>query len=275
MNLTGRLKKLEQTAGKGKWCARCRLMLRTSPPIAATFAAFGDAPNRMKKTCQFCGNQYQIELPQGDAPSDRVVRLYYTYDDECCYTDEKAAAVNVWARHHCDRSPEEGARKEKKRIAAAPSKRRAAKPTPEQKLRGRLMEELTELYRRRHDEMKAKHGTPFPHIIELEQKIGFGFYEWCAASHELERWRAWATLERIIFGEPLPETAARIIEYEAKAATEEAEKQHREAERREREQRSEIERKERQQRWDTERRESAQRTYPTGAHRPPPSGQWG
>jgi hypothetical protein len=73
----------------------------------------------------------------------------------------------------------------------------------------------------------------------------------------MERWRAWGALERIIFDAPLPDTAARIAEYEEKAKAEaiakEAEEQRREAERRERE----------------------QRMSSMNANRPQPSGQWG
>jgi len=101
--------------------------------------------------------------------------------------------------------------------------------------------------------MKAKHGQPLRHIFELEQKIAVGFFKWRAASDELERWRAWATLEHIIFDAPLPETEERIAEYEEKAAAEAAEKQRQEAERQERQ----------------------QRMSSTSVSRPPPSGQWG
>jgi len=264
MSLAARLKKLEQAAGKGKWCALCRLILRSSPPVASTFAATRDAPGRVKKTCRFCGNQYNEQLPQGDEPKDRALRLYHSYsEDEMFYTNEKAAAVGAWVRQCRNRSPEEGERKEKKRMAAA-SRRRTEKPTQEQKLRQRLTEEVGDLYRRWHKEMKATHGDPFPHIFELEQKIAFGFYKWCAASDELERWHAWAALEQIIFDAPLPETEARISEYEEKAAAEAAEKERQEAERREREER-----------WAAERREREQKMYSTGANRPQPSGQWG
>ena len=112
--------------------------------------------------------------------------------------------------------------------------------------------------------MKAKYGDPFPHIFELEKKIAANFYKWRAASDELERWRAWAALERIIFDALLPETEARISEYEEKAAAEAAEKE-----------RQEAERCEREEPWAAERREREQRIYPTSANRPPPSGQWG
>jgi hypothetical protein len=257
MNLTARLKKLEQAAGKGKWCALCRLILRSSPPVASAFAASHNKPGQVKKTCRFCGNQYHTQLPQGDEPQDRVQRLYHSYsDEEMFYTDEKAGAVGVWVRQCRNRSPEEGERKEKKRRAAA-SRQRAEKPTPEQKLRQRLTEEIGELYGRWHKEMKAKHGQPFQHIFELEKKIAYKFYTWSSASDEMERWRAWGALERIIFDAPLPETAARIAEYEEKAKAEviakEAEEQRREAERRERE----------------------QRMSSMNANRPQPSGQWG
>jgi ribosomal protein L37E len=262
MSLAARLKKLEQAAGKGKWCALCRLFLRSSPPVAATFAGMRDAPGQVKKTCRFCGNQYNMQLPQGDEPKDRALRFYHSYDEEeLIYTNEKACAVCAWVRHYRNRSPEEGERKEKKRMAAA-SRRRTEKPTPEQKLRQRLTEEIGQLYGRWHKEMKAKHGDPFPHIFELEKKIAFGFYKWRAASDELERWHAWAALERVIFDAPLPETEARISEYEEKAAAEAAEKERQEAERREREERREAERRERE-----------QRMYSTGANRPQP-GQW-
>jgi len=257
MSLAARLKKLEQAAGKGKWCALCRLILRSSPPVTATFAGMRDAPGRVKKTCRFCGNQYHSQLPQGDEPKDRASRLYNSYsEEEMFYTNEKAAAVGAWVRQCRNRSPEEGERKEKKRMAAA-SRRRTEKPTTEQKLRQRLTEEVRELYRRWHKEMKAKHSQPFQHIIELEKVLAFDFYKWRSASDEAERWRAWATLERIIFDAPLPETEARIAEYEEKAVAEaiakEAEEQRREAERRERE----------------------QRMYSTNANRPQPSSQWG
>ena len=179
------------------------------------------------------------------------------------YTNEKAAAVGAWVRQCRNRSPEEGERKEQKRTAAA-SRRRAEKPTPEQKLHQRLTAEVGELYRRRHKEMKAKHGEPFQHIYELEKKIAGNFYKWRAASDELERWRAWAALEQIIFDAPLAETEAHISEYEEKAAAEAAEKE-----------RQDAERKEREERWAAERREHEQRMYPTGANRPQPSGQRG
>lgn len=264
MSLAARLKKLEQAAGKGKWCALCRLILRSSPPVASTFAATRDAPDQVKKTCLFCGNHYKTPLPQGDEPKDRALRLYHSYDEEeLIYTDEKACAVGAWVRHHRHRSPEEGERKEKKRQAAA-SRRRTEKPTPAQKLHQRLTEEVGELYRRWHKEMKAKHGEPFPHIFELERKIAATFYKWRAAGDELERWRAWAALERMVFDAPLPETEARIAEYEEKAAAEAAVKERQEAERREREER-----------WAAERREREQRMYAPGANRPQPSGQWG
>ncbi len=222
-----------------------------------------DAPGRVKKTCGFCGNQYYSQLPQGDEPKDRALRLFSSYGEEDFYRDEKACAVGAWIRQSHNRSPEEGERKEKKRMAAH-SRQRAAKPTPEQKLRQRVTEEVGELYRRLHKEAKAKHGESFQNIFELEQKIACGFYEWSAASNELGRWRAWATLEQIIFDAPLPETAARIVEYEEKTAAEEAEKQ-----------RQEAERQKREQKWDTERREREQRMYSTSANRPPPSDQWG
>jgi len=224
----------------------------SSPPVAAVFAGMRDAPGQVKKACPFCGNQYCTQLPQGDGPKDRALRLYNSYDEEDFYRDEKACAVGAWIRQSRNRSSEEGERREKKRMAAR-SRQRAAKPTPEQKLRQRLTEEVGELSRRWHEEMKAKHGQPLRHIFELEQKIAGNFSKWRAASDELERWRAWATLEQIIFDAPLPETEARIVEYEEKAAAEATEKQRQAAERQERE----------------------QRMYSTGANRPPPSGRWG
>lgn len=250
MSLTARLKKLERTAGKGKWCALCRFILCSSPPVASVFAATRDTPAQVKKTCRFCGTQYNTPLPQGDEPKDRALRLYNSFDEEALYTDERACAVGAWVRHYRNRSPEEGERKEQRRQAAA-LRRRTETRTPEQKLHQRLTAEVGELHRRWHKEMKAKHGEPFPHIFELEQKIAANFYEWRAASDELERWRAWAALEQIIFDAPLPETEARIGEYEEKAAAEAAEQERQEAERRERE----------------------QRMYWPGANRPP-SGQW-
>jgi hypothetical protein len=252
MNLAARIKKLEQAAGKGKWCAFCRLVLRSSPPVAATFARMRNAPGRVKKTCRFCGNQYHAQLPQGDKPKDQALRLFNSYEEEDFYRDEKACAVGAWVRHYRNRSPKEGERREKKRMATH-SSRRAEKLTPEQKLRQRLTEEIGELYRNWHKEMRTKHGQPFQHILELEKKIAFGFYKWSAASDELERWRAWAMLERIIFDAPLPETEARISEYEEKAAAEVMEKERQEAEKRERE----------------------QRIHSTSANRSYPSGQWG
>jgi hypothetical protein len=139
-----------------------------------------------------------------------------------------------------NRSPEESERREKRRQAAA-SRRRAEKPTREQKLRRQLIGEAGDIFRRWHKEMKDKHGDPFPHVYELEGKVAAGFYKWSPASDELDRWRAWAALEMIVFGEPLPETVEHIAEYEekatAEAAAKEAEEQRREAERREREQR--------------------------------------
>jgi hypothetical protein len=262
MNLTTRLKKLEQASGKGKWCALCRLILSSSPPVASAFTATRDAPGRVKKTCQFCSNQYHTQLPQGDDPKDRALRLYHSYDEEeLFYTNEKACAVGAWVRHCLNRSPEEGERKEKKRMAAA-SRRRVEKATPEQKLRQRLSKELGELYRRWHKEMKAKHGEPLTHIFELEKKIAFGFHKWSSASDELERWQAWASLERIIFDAPLPQTVARISEYEEKAAIEAVEKE-----------RQETERREREERWAAEKKEREQRMYQ--ANRPQPSGPWG
>jgi hypothetical protein len=155
------MKKLEQAAGKGKWCALCRLILRSSPPVASAFASTRDTPGQVKKTCRFCGNQYNAQLPQGDEPKDRALRLYNSYDEEDFYRDEKACAVGAWIRQSRNRSPEEGERKEKKRMAAA-SRQRTEKPTPEQKLGQRLTEEAGELYRRRHKEMKAKHGPAVP-----------------------------------------------------------------------------------------------------------------
>jgi hypothetical protein len=263
MSLAARMKKLEQAAGKGKWCAFCRLILSSSPPVATVFIRKRDVPNQVKKICRFCGNQYNAPSPLGDEPRDRALRLYNSYDEEDFYRDERACAVGVWVRHSRNRSPEEGERKEKKRKAAA-SRQRASKPTPEQKLRQRLTKEAGELYRRWHKEMKAKHGQPLQHIFELEKKIAFGFYKWRAASDELERWQAWAALEQIIFDTPLPETEARINEYTEKEAAEAAEKERQEAERREREER-----------WAAERKEREQRMYSTNANRPQPSGQWG
>jgi NTP pyrophosphatase (non-canonical NTP hydrolase) len=253
MNLATQIKKLEQVAGKGKWCALCRLILRSSAPVASAFASTRNAPGQVKKTCRFCGNQYHSQLPQGDEPKDRALCLFNSYDEEDFYTDEKACAVGAWLRHSSNRSFEDSERRAKRRQAAR-ERPHNTKPTPEQKLRQRLTAEAGELMRGWHKEMKAKHGDPFPHIFELEEKIAFDFYKWRAASDELERWHAWAALERIIFDAPLPETTARIAEYEEKAAAEAAEKERQEAERRERE----------------------QRTYSTNAnHRPQPSGQWG
>lgn len=256
MSYAARLKKLEQAAGKGQQCALCKLMLISSPPVISVFIKTRDASDLVKKTCWFCGNQYKSQLPQGDDPKDRAWRLYHTYDDEARYTDEKAQAVEVWLRNDPNRSPEESERQEQKRTAAR-ARLSAVKLTPDQKIRQRLNKDAQTLYRRFYKEMKAKHGEPLTHIFELETKIASNFYKWHAASDEVERWRAWATLEKIIFDAPLPETEARISEYEEKAAAEaiakEAEEQRREAERQARE----------------------QRMNSMNANRPQPSGYWG
>jgi hypothetical protein len=257
MSLAARLKKLEMMAGKGKWCAYCRLTLCTSPPVLSTFERMRDSSSGIvKKTCKFCGNSYKAQLPEGDEPKHRAIRLLNSYDDEDFYTDEKAVAVATWVRNCRNRCPEEGERREKKRMTAA-SRWRSEKPTPEQKLRQRLTEEVRELYWGWHKELKAKHGIRFQHIFELEKKIAFGFYNWREASKELERWQAWAALERIIFDAPLPETEARISEYEERAAAEAKAKE-------EEEQRREAERQQR------ERRMSSSNTS-----RPQPRSQWG
>jgi hypothetical protein len=230
MSLTTRLKKLEDSAGKGKWCAYCRLTLSSSPPVAETYARTREVPTQHRRTCRFCGNRYNVGSPEGDEPRDRALRLLNTFDDEDFYRDERAAAVQAWVRYSRNRSLVESERK-RERLAARHSARRAEKPTPEQKLRGRLTEEMVEQYRGWHREMIAKHGEPFAHIEELEKKIASDFYNWRSAADELERWRAWAEIEVMVFGEPLSETTERVIEYEAKAAAEEEEKRRKEAER--------------------------------------------
>ncbi|MBA3321787.1 MAG: hypothetical protein H0T45_10140 [Pyrinomonadaceae bacterium] len=86
---------------------------------------------------------------------------------------------------------------------------------------------------------------------ELERKVAVKVLPSDMAA-DPERWRAWATLEQIIFDAPLLETEARLAEYEAKATAEAAEKERQEAERQERQ----------------------QRMSSTSANRPPPSGRW-
>ena len=222
MNLASRLKKLEQTAGKGKWCAWCRFVLRSSPPVTESYAGILDTRGRMKKTCQFCNNQYYAQLPLGDKPKERALRLYDSYSEEDFYRDEKACAVGARVRHCGNRSAEEAELREKKHTAAR-SRQQAARATPEQRLRQDLLVEIGELFTRFEKAMKVKYGEPFPHILELEGKIASSSYTWRSASDELERWRAWATLEQIIFDGPFPETQMRIDEYQEKVA-EEAEK---------------------------------------------------
>jgi hypothetical protein len=93
MSLAARLTKLEGAAGKGKWCAYCRLVLRSSPPVAFVYAKTRDVPAGLKKKCRFCGNEYNVQPAEGDSPCGRALSLLNSYQDEDFYTTEKACAV--------------------------------------------------------------------------------------------------------------------------------------------------------------------------------------
>src|SRR5215204_6954484 len=107
MSLAARLTKLEGAAVKEKWCAYCRLILRSSPPVASVYARTRDVPAGLKKKCRFCGNEYNIQPAEGDSPHDRALSLLNSYQDEEFYTIEKACAVAAWVRRCRNRSAEE------------------------------------------------------------------------------------------------------------------------------------------------------------------------
>jgi hypothetical protein len=95
------------------------------------------------------------------------------------------------------------------------------KETPAQKLRAALLVEAEADRKRRLRALREKYGRPFPELDAVAKRLSVVMYDESSYRTTPEEiaggWRAWAELERVMFGEPSAETVAKIEEFEAKA----------------------------------------------------------
>jgi hypothetical protein len=163
------------------------------------------------------------------------MRLSRTYQEDDFYTDKKAAAVRLYSdcyvRRRAARRASDGKLAEAmarfdpewkpKNSAYTPTRRKEQKPpTKSAKLREALVDEYLRDLRNERRAMRKKYGRRFP---ELDALVGdmtrshFFYFDHQKPDIEgddyLKHLRAWASLEAVIWGKPLPHTLEEIAEH--------------------------------------------------------------
>jgi len=236
-----RLKRLEVRAGMAARCAHCRLSLRS------TWVGFeggnGRADNskdeRLLINCRFCGNQYSVVVPAEWPEWKRnIKRLANTYKEDEFYTDKKACAVRLFeyfirrrakALREARKKLEEALMRcspDWKPVASSGYRGRAnttqkKPPTKKEKVRQGLIDEYLHDLKRERRAMIKKYGHRFPELDELTRDLHHSFFHYSfyqkpdvESDHLIKLLRAWATLETVIWGAPLPHTLEEIAEQE-------------------------------------------------------------
>ena len=236
--IAAKLKRVEERAGIGARCAHCRLFLRSTWPRFGGGATASDSKDeKLLISCHFCETQYNVTIPASWPEWKReVTRLSRTYKEDDFYTDKKAAAVRLYCYCFVRRTAARRASGEKLAEAMArfapewkpkfpvhtPARREQPKPlTKNAKLRQSLIDEYLRDVRGEQRAMRKKYGRRFP---ELEALVGaltrshFFYFDHQKPNIEgddyLKHLRAWASLEAMIWGEPLPHTLEEIAEHE-------------------------------------------------------------
>lgn len=240
-----RLKRLEGRAGMAARCAHCRLSLRSTwvGYEGGTGRADNSKDERLVIDCRFCGNQYGVIIPaQWPEWKRDIKRLSHTYKEDEFYTDKKACAVRLFeyflqgrvkalresqkkldeALLHC--SPDW------KPVASSGYSGRAKPaqkkpPTKKEKVRQALIEEYLRDLKRERRAMIKKYGHRFPELDELARDLHHSFFHYSfyqkpdvEGDNLIKLLRAWATLETVIWGAPLPHTLEEIAEQERRLA---------------------------------------------------------
>jgi hypothetical protein len=214
MKLSAKLKKLEEATGKGRRCAWCRLNLRQTIPPSGIIDDDTPPPGYVSRSCDHCGTKYAQPVCTDDGSMlCKVAVIVQAASEEDFYTVARCRAAKIWITHSLYRDTEAVERYYRGQRKAAPDKKR--KPTPAQKLRAELEAEMEADRASRERAMIKKYGDRFPKLDALkkhlsavlvqEPRVGRTTLEEIA-----EGWRAWAELERVMFGEPFADTVAKI-----------------------------------------------------------------
>ena len=202
------IKRLESAAGKGRRCARCRLMLRRSWPDPKKPRPRPE--DVIKAQCQFCRSEFIIRLAGMLEVEREAFRLTYSFTLEDMYTNPKAHALSMWWQHRPDLN--------KKDVRPVPPR---AKNNPGSCALAKLREEEAKLFARKHKTLRAKYGeTPFPQHIELIKTVKDGQRSGRAGGDHVpglsklklaeQNHMVCAEMEKIIWGQTSAETAAAL-----------------------------------------------------------------
>jgi len=236
--LAARLKRVEGRAGMGARCAHCRLFLTSTWPSFGGNAEASDSKDeKLLVPCHFCETEYSIRIPASWPEWKRdVTRLSRTYKEDDFYTDKKAAAVRLYSDYYVKRKVARRASCEKlveamarlnpewkpKSSAYTPARHEPQKlQTKNAKLRQALFDEYVRDVRGERQAMLKRYGRRFPEFDALLgdlTRTHFFYYDHqrpdIEGDYYLKHLRAWASLESVIWGEPLPHTVEEIAEHE-------------------------------------------------------------
>jgi hypothetical protein len=221
MKVAARLKKLEATAGKSRRCAWCRLHLRQLHPPSEEDDDTTPHPGCVLRACPECGTKYSqpIATDDGSTLTKAAVIVQRATEDDF-FTDARCYAAKLWLKYSMCRDRESLDRYLERRRKIEADKKR--KETPAQKLRAALLMEAEADRVSRKRAMIAKYGNRFPELSALQTRLLVVVADEPRAGTTLEDiangWRAWAELERVMFGEPCPDTTEKIEEFELKIA---------------------------------------------------------
>ncbi|MDQ1591606.1 MAG: hypothetical protein QOG71_2233 [Pyrinomonadaceae bacterium] len=236
-----RLKRLEGRAGMGARCAHCRLYLRATwiGVESDGRTAANSKDERLVIDCRFCGNQYGVViLAEWPEWKRDIKRLSNTYKEDEFYTNKKACAVRFFEYFTQDRA--KALRESRKELeealvrcspdwkpVASSGHGRRANPiqkkslTKKEKVRQGLIDEYLRDLTREQRAMIKKYGHRFPELEELARDMQHIFFHY--SFHQkpdvegddlIKMLRAWAALETVIWGAPLPHTLEEIAEQE-------------------------------------------------------------
>jgi hypothetical protein len=222
----------------GARCAHCRLALRSTWHGFERCAAASDSKDeKLLVQCHFCETQYNVTIPASWPEWKRdLTRLSKTYKEDDFYTDKKARAVRLYTDYLVRRREARQAAREKlaeamerltpgfkpKPSAYASARREEQKPqTKRAKLRQALIDEYVRDVQGERRAMLKKYGRRFPELDALSSDLPcwhFYYSDYTKPDSEdddyLKHLRAWATIEAVIWGEPLAHTVEEIAEHE-------------------------------------------------------------
>lgn len=209
-SLEAAIKRLEDAAGKGrKHCAYCQFMMSPLVPGQNQRKPCPEEP--VNARCEFCYSRYIINLASFPEDEREAWRLYYSFTMKDQYTNPKAYALQIWV----------GIRHDPKKAQGDSINPTGKVNNQDSQAHYMLLDELCKLSERKRNMLRAKYGVhPFPEITQLMKSVKDRdrsnrktntFVEGLSELDEEEtRLLMSAEMEKIIWGEVRPDTAAAI-----------------------------------------------------------------